>query len=84
MYVASVSQNPKKKMYVVSLLSCVTIDNDQKVTILSAAVQFELRISSLMSFITSLLLLYILDSLVFLGLRYRLSYCNSMRDSFQC
>ncbi|KAK7814419.1 hypothetical protein CFP56_003175 [Quercus suber] len=43
-------------MYVVSLLSCVTIDNDQKVTILSAAVQFELRISSLMSFITSLLL----------------------------
>lgn len=47
-------------MYVVSLLSCVTIDNDQKVTILSAAVQFELRISSLMSFITSLLLLYIL------------------------
>ena len=43
MYVVSVSQNQKKKkMNVVSLLSCVTIDNDQKVTILSATVQFEL------------------------------------------
>lgn len=48
----------KSLMYVVSVSQ--TIDNDQKVTILSAAVQFELRISSLMSFITSLLLLYIL------------------------
>ena len=52
-------QNKTKNVCCI-FFSYVTIDNGQKAMILPAAVQFELCMSNLMSFITSLLLLYIL------------------------